>query len=59
MDVEYAVGADPRPFLPALHSPTRVTIGSHSFTVDPAAVRWIGSLPGGLDIAHVDGLRQR
>ncbi|MCU7728781.1 glycoside hydrolase family 3 C-terminal domain-containing protein [Actinoplanes sp. KI2] len=57
VDVEYAVGADPRPFLPALHAPTRVTIGSHSFTVDPAAVRWIGSLPGGLDPAQVDGLR--
>ena len=57
VDVEYAVGADPRPFLPALHGPARVTIGSHSFTVDPAAVRWIGSLPGGLDLAHVDGLR--
>ena len=57
VDVEYAVGADPRPFLPALHSPTRVTIAGHSFTVDPAAVRWIGSLPGGLDPARVDGLR--
>ena len=57
VDVEYAVGADPRPFLPALHSPTRVTIASHSFAVDPAAVRWIGSLPGGLDTAQVDGLR--
>jgi beta-glucosidase len=57
VDVAYAVGADPRPFLPALHSPTRVTIAAHSFTVDPAAVRWIGSLPGGLDPARVDGLR--
>jgi len=57
VDVAYAVGADPRPFLPALHGPTRVTIASQSFTVDPAAVRWIGSLPGGLDPARVDGLR--
>ncbi|MFF5292892.1 beta-glucosidase [Paractinoplanes globisporus] len=57
VDVEYAVGADPRPFLPALHSPTRVLVGGHSFGVDPAAVRWIGSLPGGLDPAQVDGLR--
>jgi len=57
VDDEYAVGADPRPFLPALHSPTRVTIASHTFDVDPAAVRWIGSLPGGLDPARVDGLR--
>ncbi|WP_433301976.1 glycoside hydrolase family 3 protein [Actinoplanes sp. CA-030573] len=57
VDVEYAIGADPRPFLPALHNETRVVIGTHSFTVDPAAVRWIGSLPGGLDPDDVDGLR--
>jgi beta-glucosidase len=57
VDVEYAIGADPRPFLPALHSPTRVTIADHSFTVDPAAVRWIGSLPGGLVMDEVEGLR--
>jgi beta-glucosidase len=57
VDVEYAIGADPRPFLPALHSPTLVTIADHSFTVDPAAVRWIGSLPGGLVMDEVEGLR--
>jgi len=61
VDVEYAVGADPRPFLPAAHGPqwsdTTLTIGDHSVPVDPAAVRWIGSLPGGLDPAEVDGLR--
>ncbi|GIM89032.1 beta-glucosidase [Paractinoplanes toevensis] len=57
VDVEYAVGADPRPFLPALPSPTRVTIGAHEFEVEPAAVRWIGSLPGGLPMESVDGLR--
>ncbi|MET0417805.1 MAG: glycoside hydrolase family 3 N-terminal domain-containing protein, partial [Actinoplanes sp.] len=61
VDVAYAVGADPRPFLPAAHGPqwsdTLVTIGDHSFGVDPAAVRWIGSLPGGLDPAEVDGVR--
>ena len=57
VDVEYAIGADPRPFLPALHSPTRVIIGAHEFAVNPAAVRWIGSLPGGLDPEDVDGLR--
>ncbi|MFI5895500.1 glycoside hydrolase family 3 protein [Actinoplanes sp. NPDC051513] len=57
VDVEYAIGADPRPFLPALHSPTRVIIDDHTFTVDPAAVRWIGSLPGGLDKDEVEGLR--
>jgi beta-glucosidase len=56
-DVEYAVGADPRPFLPALHQSARVTIAGHAFEVEPAAVRWIGSLPGGLDPAGVDGLR--
>ncbi|GAA0548824.1 glycoside hydrolase family 3 C-terminal domain-containing protein [Paractinoplanes ferrugineus] len=56
-DVEYAVGADPRPFLPALHRPATVTIADHEFEVEPAAVRWIGSLPGGLDPAGVDGLR--
>ena len=58
VDVEYAVGADPRPFLPAAHgpqwAPTTVTIGEVSFGVEPAAVRWIGSLPGGLDPADVD-----
>jgi len=57
VDVEYAIGADPRPFLPAAHgpqwSPTTVTLGDYSFLVDPAAVRWIGSLPGGLDPADV------
>jgi beta-glucosidase len=61
VDVQFAVGADPRPFLPAAHGPqwteTAVTIGDHSFPVDPATVRWIGSLPGGLDAAQVDGLR--
>ncbi|MFC7278819.1 glycoside hydrolase family 3 protein [Paractinoplanes rhizophilus] len=57
VDVEYAIGADPRPFLPALHNPTEVVIGEHTFTVDPAAVRWIGSLPGGLDKDVVEGLR--
>lgn len=57
VDVEYAIGADPRPFLSALHEPATVTIGQHSFVVDPAAVRWIGSLPGGLDPADVDEIR--
>ncbi|SNY35192.1 beta-glucosidase [Paractinoplanes atraurantiacus] len=60
VDVEYAIGADPRPFLPAAHGPqwsdTRVTVGSHSFTVNPAAVRWIGSLPGGLDPHDVESI---
>jgi beta-glucosidase len=60
VDVEYAVGADPRPFLPAARGPewsgTTVTIGDHSFAVEAAAVRWIGSLPGGTDPGEVDGL---
>ncbi len=60
VDVAYAIGADPRPFLPAAHGPqwsdTLVTINEHSFRVNPAAVRWIGSLPGGLDPADVTGL---
>jgi beta-glucosidase len=33
-----------------------VTIGSHSFGVNPVTMRWIGSLPGGLDPQDVDGL---
>ncbi|MEU4244593.1 glycoside hydrolase family 3 C-terminal domain-containing protein [Actinoplanes sp. NPDC026619] len=57
VDLEYAVGTDPRPFLPALHQPAQVTIGDHEFEVEPAAVRWIGSLPGGLAMEPVDGLR--
>ena len=55
--VEYAVGADPRPFLPAAHLPTRVTIADQSFLVNPSTVRWIGSLPGGVAMETVDGLR--
>ncbi len=61
VDVEHAVGADPRPFLPAAGGPewtsATVTLGGQTLTVDPAAVRWIGSLPGGLDPADVDEIR--
>jgi beta-glucosidase len=61
VDVGYAIGADPRPFLPAAHGPqwsgTRVTINDYTVPVDRAAVRWIGSLPGGLDPQQVEGLR--
>ena len=61
VDVEYAIGADPRPFLPAAHGPQwsglAVTIGDHRFPVDRGQVRWIGSLPGGLDADRVEGLR--
>jgi beta-glucosidase len=63
VDVTYAVGADPRPFLPAARGPEwtdlTVTMGDYSFGVDQAAVRWIGDLPGGLDPAQVTGLRLR
>jgi beta-glucosidase len=61
LDVVYAIGADPRPFLPAAHGPEwsdmRVSIGGYDFTTDSATLRWIGSLPGALDPATVDGLR--
>jgi beta-glucosidase len=59
--VSFATGADPRPFLPAGHgeqwSDIRMTIGGRTFPLDRTAVRWIGSLPGGLDLDTVDGLR--
>jgi beta-glucosidase len=61
VDVEYAVGADPRPFLPAARGPqwadTRLTINGRDFPLDATAVRWIGSLPGGIDPEEVEGLR--
>lgn len=61
VEVTYAVGADPRPFLPAAHgeqwSNIRMTIGGRSFPLDRTAVRWIGSPPGGLPLDAVDGLR--
>ena len=61
VDVRYAVGADPRPFLPAGHgdqwSDIRMTIGGRTFPLDQTAVRWIGSLPCGLPLDAVDGLR--
>ena len=61
VDVEFAIGADPRPFLPAAYGPQWsdmiVTIGDHRFPVGRGEVRWIGSLPGGLDADQVEGLR--
>ncbi|MBL7256143.1 beta-glucosidase family protein [Paractinoplanes lichenicola] len=61
VDVEYAVGADPRPFLPAAHgpgwAPTTATVGSHTLELETTALRWIGSLPGGLDPADVEEIR--
>jgi beta-glucosidase len=66
IDVAYAVGADPRPFLPAAHGPewTDLTVtltgsGTHEFGVDAAAVRWIGDPPGGMAAEAVTGLRLR
>ncbi|MEU7905189.1 glycoside hydrolase family 3 C-terminal domain-containing protein [Actinoplanes sp. NPDC049118] len=61
VDVEYAVGADPRPFLPVLPLATSVELmgAGHKFGVQTAAVRWIGDLPGGVDPADVTGMELR
>jgi len=63
VDVSYAIGADPRPFLPAARGPEwtglTVALGDHTFGVEQAAVRWIGDLPGGLDPAEVTRLEIR
>jgi beta-glucosidase len=66
VDVAYAVGADPRPFLPAARGPEwsglSVTLDgdtAYAFDVDSAALRWIGDLPGGVDKDAVTGLRMR
>jgi len=63
VDVSFAVGADPRPFLPAARGPEwtglTVALGEHTIGVQEAAVRWIGDLPGGLDPAEVTGLELR
>ena len=61
VDVAYAVGADPRPFLPALAAGATVRLlgAEHEFTVDRAAVRWIGDLPGGVAVGDVTGLEMR
>jgi beta-glucosidase len=60
VDVEYAIGADPRPFLPAARGPqwssSNLEINSRDFPLDATAVRWIGSLPGGIDPEEVDRL---
>jgi beta-glucosidase len=61
VDVSHAVGADPRPFLPALPQPARIELlgAGHTFEVDTAAVRWIGDLPGAIDKDVVTGLELR
>jgi beta-glucosidase len=64
VDVGYAVGADPRPFLPAARGPewTGITVAltgdglRHNVELDQAAVRWIGDLPGNLAPESVSGL---
>ena len=62
VDVRYAVGADPRPFLAPARGPEwtdlRVTVGDeYEFGVHEATVRWIGDLPGRLDPATVTRVR--
>ncbi|MFI5933000.1 glycoside hydrolase family 3 protein [Actinoplanes sp. NPDC051494] len=61
VDVRYAVGADPRPFLSALPAPTQVTLlgADHTFEVPVAAVRWIGDLPGATAVDEVTGVELR
>ncbi|WIM97742.1 glycoside hydrolase family 3 C-terminal domain-containing protein [Actinoplanes oblitus] len=59
-DVSYAVGADPRPFLPAAQgpgwSPFRIDIGAYRFEVPAATVRWLGDPPGGLAVEEISFL---
>ncbi|GAB1645651.1 beta-glucosidase family protein [Krasilnikovia sp. MM14-A1259] len=67
VDVAYAVGADPRPFLPAAHGPQwgdgfTVTLSggtTHTFTLPGAGLRWIGDLPGGLAPREVTTIELR
>ncbi|MEV6346594.1 glycoside hydrolase family 3 C-terminal domain-containing protein [Actinoplanes sp. NPDC051851] len=63
VEVSYAVGADPRPFLPAARGPQwsefTVDLGSYAFTVPEAAVRWLGDPPGGLAVDAIATLELR
>ncbi|SDT67573.1 beta-glucosidase family protein [Actinoplanes derwentensis] len=73
VDVAYAVGADPRPFLPAALGPdwapfrfalsstteAAVSAGDHEFPVGAATIRWIGDPPGGLDVTGITSLELR
>jgi len=63
VEIGYAVGADPRPFLPSARGPEwtglTVTLSDYTFEVDQAALRWIGDLPNGLDPESVTGLEIR
>ncbi|GIE91137.1 beta-glucosidase family protein [Actinoplanes regularis] len=55
--VEYAIGADPRPFLPAAQGPGwsefRIDLGAYRFEVPTGAVRWLGDPPGGLAVNDI------
>ncbi|BBH66578.1 beta-glucosidase [Actinoplanes sp. OR16] len=63
VDVAYAVGADPRPFLPAASGPSwgsfELDLDGYDFTVATGTVRWIGDLPGGCDVATVTSMTLR
>ncbi|GLZ00923.1 glycoside hydrolase family 3 C-terminal domain-containing protein [Actinoplanes sp. NBRC 103695] len=64
VDVAYATGADPRPFLPPARGPEWTDLGvdlagKHAFGVAEAALRWIGDLPGRLRPEDVDRLTIR
>ena len=64
VDVAYAIGADPRPFLPAAEGPSwapfRFTVdGTHEAPVETATIRWLGDPPGGLDVATITSLELR
>jgi beta-glucosidase len=63
VDVAHAVGADPRPFLPAASGPSwgafQLDLDGYDFTVETGTVRWIGDLPGGQDVATVTSLTLR
>ncbi|KUL42481.1 beta-glucosidase family protein [Actinoplanes awajinensis] len=59
-EVGYAIGADPRPFLPAAQGPEwstfRIDLGTYRFEVPTAAVRWLGDPPGGLAVHDITQL---
>jgi beta-glucosidase len=63
VDVAYAVGADPRPFLPAAQGPDwapfRFVVLDHEVPVETATIRWIGDPPAGLDVAGITTLELR
>ena len=68
-EVVYAVGADPRPKLPAARglqwTPITATLrdagGEALYTadLDTASVRWMGDLPAGVDASALDSIELR